>query len=62
MKSIEKGGNPMRNAGLLLLLLNMFLCSISAMIYVFQNNELWFSRAALASILLGLYLIADKDS
>ncbi len=62
MKTIEKGGNPMRNAGLLLLLLNMFFFYTSAITYIIQGNELWFSRAAVASILLGLYLIADKES
>lgn len=62
MKQIHKGGNSTRNLGLLLLLIHLFFFYVSAIIYIFQNNELWFSRSAIASILLGLYLIADRDS
>ena len=61
MKQIHKGGNPMKNLGLLLLLIHILFFYVSATIYIFQGNELWFSRAAIASILLGLYLIADKE-
>jgi len=61
MKQIDKGGSSLRNIGILLLLIHLIFFYISASIYMFQNNELWFSRAAVASILLGLYLIADRD-
>lgn len=61
MKQIHKGGNPMRNLGLILLLLHMTFFYISAGVYMSQNNPEWFPRAAIGSILLGLYLIADKE-
>jgi len=61
MRPIDKGGNPIRNAGLFMLLIHLLFFYTSSIIYMSQGNELWFSRFALASILLGLYLIADKN-
>jgi hypothetical protein len=57
----ERAGNSRRNLGLFTLLAAIIISFISYMIYMFEGDEKWFSRFALFSILLGLYLIADKE-
>lgn len=61
MKPVHKGGNPLRNLGLLVLIASSLAFFMSGFIYGIQGSELWFSRMAIASILLGLFLIADKN-
>lgn len=60
MKKIENRGFTFRNIGLLILLLSCCFFFTSGLIYMVNNNPMWFSRAAVASIILGLYLNADK--
>ena len=61
MRKVDEGGNPRRNLGILLLLLLMTISFIISFIYFSQGDERWFSRMALAAVLLGLYLNADRD-
>ncbi len=60
MVEVHKGGNGMRNLGLIILLLIILMSFTSSVFHAVSGNPEWFSRMALGSILLGLYLIADK--
>jgi len=61
MRKVHEGGNAYRNIGIIILIVFALLNFVSAFIYGIQDNEKWFSRMALGSILLGLFLIADRD-